>query len=258
MTLIQTLILSIIEGITEFLPISSTGHLILANRLLGVSDSNFTKSFEIVIQLGAVLAVVVLYWRRVFTDKEVWKRVIIAFIPTAILGFIFYKSIKKYLLSNGELTLWSLFLGGIALIVFELWYKKKNSAIDIELQKIDYKQSIAIGIAQSIAMIPGVSRSAATIVGGLIMGISRETIVEFSFLLAAPTMATAAGFDLLKSAGNFSFSQFHLLTIGFIISFIVALTSIKWLLNFIKSHTFIPFGVYRIIAAILFWLFVIR
>lgn len=256
MTLIQVLILSIIEGITEFLPISSTGHLILANHLLGIVDSNFTKSFEISIQFGAILAVVAWYWRRIFTDIETWKRIGTAFIPTAILGYIFYKLIKTYLLSNSVLVLWSLFLGGMALIIFEIWYKKKNRMVNDELQKISYKKSFVIGIAQSVAMIPGVSRSAATIIGGLLLGLKRETIVEFSFLLAVPTMAAATGFDFIKSAGSFSLNQFHLLAIGFVISFIIALVSIRWMLYFIKNHTFVFFGIYRVIAALLFWFFV--
>lgn len=258
MNFAQALVLGIVEGVTEFLPISSTGHLILTSRLLGIADSDFTKSFEIAIQLGAILAVVALYWEKIFLNKEISKRVAVAFIPTAILGFLFYQIIKKFLLSNSSLVLWSLFLGGVALIIFELWHKKKNHTPNDELQKISYKKSFAVGVAQSVAMIPGVSRSAATIVGGLLMGIRRETIVEFSFLLAVPTMAAATFFDLIKSAGSFSLNQFHLLAAGFIVSFIVALISIKWLLYFIKKHTFISFGIYRIVVALFFWLFVVR
>lgn len=258
MTLIQTLILGVVEGITEFLPVSSTGHLILTSRLLDMPDSDFVKSFEIAIQLGAILSVVVLYWKKVWANKDIWKTVALAFLPTAILGFIFYKLIKTYLLSSSLVVLWSLFLGGVALILFELWYKRKTRNPGEKLQAISPKRAVAIGVFQSLAMVPGVSRSAATIVGGLLMGISREKIVEFSFLLAVPTMAAATGYDLLKSAGNINLSQIHLLAAGFVVSFVIALTSIKWLLNYVKNHTFIAFGVYRIIAAIIFWFLVIR
>ncbi|MDO8530190.1 MAG: undecaprenyl-diphosphate phosphatase [bacterium] len=255
MTIIQAVILGMVEGVTEFLPISSTGHLILFGDLLGITDSHFTTSFNIAIQLGAILAVVVLYWKRFLSGVETWKKVFAAFIPTAILGFLLYKIIKGFLLSNSLLVVWSLLLGGIALIAFEMWYKRRS--IDIS-QEITYKKSFAIGVAQALAIIPGVSRSGATIVGGLLMGIKRETIVEFSFLLAVPTMAAATAYDLYKNATSFSFSEFHILAVGFVISFIVAILAIKWLLQFIKNHTFIAFGVYRIVVALAFWLLVVR
>jgi len=257
MTIIQTIILSVVEGVTEFLPISSTGHLILTSKLLGIPDSNFLKSFEIAIQFGSILAVVVLYFKKLITDFKTWKKVLIAFLPTAVIGFLFYKIIKNIFLSSAILVVWSLFLGGVILIAFELWQKNKKAKI-VSINEINNKKSFWIGVCQSIAAIPGVSRSGATIVSGMLMGISREVIVEFSFLLAVPTMAAATGYDLLKSASSFSFDQFYLLAIGFVISFFVAILSIKWLLNFIKKHTFIAFGVYRIIAAVLFYFLVIR
>ncbi len=256
MTILQVIILGVVEGVTEFLPISSTGHLILTSKLLGVADSEFTRSFEIAIQFGAILSVVGLYFKRFITDKEMWKKILLAFIPTAIFGFVFYKIIKRFLLSNSIIVLWSLFLGGIVLILFELWYRRQNA--DSHSENISYKKAFSIGVMQSLAIIPGVSRAGATIVGGLLMGISRKTIVEFSFLLAVPTMAAATAYDLYKSAGSFSFGQFHLLAIGFVVSFIVAAASIKWLLYFIKNHTFISFGIYRIIVALLFWFLVLR
>lgn len=257
MTIIQTIILGIVEGVTEFLPISSTGHLILTSKLLGIPDSDFLKSFEITIQLGSILAVVVLYAKKFITDFATWKKVLLAFVPTAVIGFLFYKVIKNIFLSSDMLVIWSLLLGGIVLIVFEVWNKKRVAKIT-SIGEINYKKSFWIGVWQSISAIPGVSRSGATIVGGMLMGISREAIVEFSFLLAVPTMAAATGYDLLKSASAFSFDQFYLLALGFVISFIVALLSIKWLVGFIKNHTFISFGVYRIIAAMLFYFLVIK
>ncbi len=273
MNIIQAVILGIVEGVTEFLPISSTGHLILTSKLLGVADSNFTKSFEIAIQFGAILAVVILYRKKLFypftnsielvNTLKVWKKVLTAFIPTAILGFLLYKILKNYLLSSAAIVVWSLFLGGIILIAFEIWYKRKKSYKSdgreiYGTSEISYKKSFWTGVWQSLAIIPGVSRAGATIVGGMLMGISREAIVEFSFLLAVPTMAAATGYDLLKSGAEFSFDQFYILAIGFAVSFIVAMLSIKWLLQFIKNHTFIAFGVYRIIAALAFWILVVR
>lgn len=255
MTILQAIILGIIEGVTEFLPISSTGHLILAGKLIGIADSNFLKSFEIAIQFGAILSVVVLYFKKIFSSRDVWKKVFTAFLPTAIIGFLLYKVLKTHLLSNAILVVWALFLGGVLLIVFELWHKKRAVAGD---EIISYKKSFLVGVFQALAIIPGVSRSGATIIGGLLMGINRQTIVEFSFLLAVPTMAMATGYDLFKSAGSFTFSEFHILAIGFVVSFMVAWLSIKWLLHFIKNHTFIWFGVYRIIAAILFYFLVIK
>jgi undecaprenyl-diphosphatase len=252
MTYLHTLILGIVEGVSEFLPISSTGHLILASYLLHLKQTDFQKSFEIAIQLGAILSVVVLYWRALLVNFEILKRVITAFIPTAILGFIFYKIIKKVLLGSNTVVLYSLLIGGIFLVIFELWHREKESATE-ELSAISYSKSFMIGLCQAVAMIPGVSRSAATIIGGLILGIKRKTIVEFSFLLSVPTMVAATGLDLMKSGGHFSLEEFHLLLMGFISSFIVALLSIRWLIHFIKNHTFISFGIYRILISLLFW-----
>lgn len=259
MTIIHSIILGLVEGITEFLPISSTGHLILASDILKIAQSDFAKSFEIIIQLGAILSVVVLYWRK-FLDLEVWKRLIIAFIPTGIIGLAFYKIVKTYLVGNSAVVLWSLLLGGIFLIAFELYHHRKEAKIEEltgnELSEITIKQSVIIGLFQSIAIIPGISRSATTIVGGLMLGLKRTTIVEFSFLLAVPTMLAATGLDLIKNASTFSMSDFGSLIIGFIVSFVVAIFAIKFLLKFIKTHDFIPFGIYRIVIAILFWLLI--
>jgi undecaprenyl-diphosphatase len=251
MNVLHGLIFGIIEGITEFLPISSTAHLVLAAKLMRVSQSDFVKSFEITIQFGAILSVVVLYWRRFLLDLESLKRVIIAFVPTAILGFILYKLIKKYLLSNDAVIIWAMLLGGLFLIAFEMFHKEKDTAVD-DISRIPYSKCVAIGLCQSLAMIPGVSRSAATIIGGLAFGLKRRTIVEFSFLLAVPTMLAASAYDLLKSGGAFSSSQFGVLAVGFIVSFVIAILSIEFLVNYIKKHTFIPFGIYRVVIALVF------
>ena len=253
MDLIHAVFFGIIEGITEFLPISSTGHLMLASRSLGISQTEFVKSFEIAIQSGAILAVVILYWKALSRSIDIWKKIFTAFLPTMIIGALLYKVIKTFLLSNDSVVLWTLFLGGIALILFEIFHGEKQGSSE-ELASISYPQALIVGFFQSIAVIPGVSRAAATIVGGLAVGLKRKTIVEFSFLLAIPTMCAATALDLVKSAGSFKTDQFLVLGAGFIVSFLVALLAIKFLLVFIKKHTFIPFGIYRILIAAVFWL----
>lgn len=257
MNSIHALILGIVEGITEFLPISSTGHMILASTLLHLKDTEFLKNFMIIIQLGAILAMVVYYWRTITKDGEIWKRLILAFIPTGVIGYALFHFIKKYLIGNEMVTLWSLLIGGILLIVFELVYKEKEHHVD-DLKKIPYKSAVIIGVVQSLAVIPGVSRSAATILGGLALGIKRRAAVEFSFLLAIPTMLAATGFDVLKMHTSFSGNDVVLLFIGLITAFGVAYLVIKYFLLYIKKNTFIPFGMYRIVIAIIFWLFIIR
>ncbi|MEI6154272.1 MAG: undecaprenyl-diphosphatase UppP, partial [Deltaproteobacteria bacterium] len=244
MNLLQALIFGIVECITEFLPISSTGHLMLTARVLGLSQTEFLKTFEIVIQFGAILSIIVLYWKTLLVNFEVLKRVILAFIPTAVLGLLFYKIIKHYLMASSQVVLWSMFIGGICLIVFELIHREKDDALE-DIGAIPYRTAILIGIFQFIAMIPGVSRSAATIVGGLVLGLRRKTIVEFSFLLAVPTILAATALYLMKNASQFSAAQLNFLSVGFILSFVFAMLSVKFLLNFIKHHSFISFGIYR-------------
>jgi len=257
-TYLHALILSFIEGVTEFLPISSTGHLILTSNLLRISQTDFVKDFEIIIQLGAIFAVVFLYWKTLTTNIKAWKRIAIAFIPTAIIGFVLYRIVKSFLLGNTYITLAALLIGGIILIVLELMYKEKEHHVD-KIEEISYKNAFLIGVVQSLAIIPGVSRSAATVIGALFLGTKRKTAVEFSFLLAIPTMFAASGLDILKSDFiSYSSQQYIALSIGFLGSFVFAILAIKFLLDFIKKHTFIPFGVYRIILAILFWLLIIR
>jgi undecaprenyl-diphosphatase len=252
MNIFNAVIFGIVEGITEFLPVSSTGHLILTARILKLASTEFMKSFEIAIQLGAICSVVVLYWRRLLLDWAVIKRILAAFLPTAVIGAILYKFIKQYLLGNSVVVIWSLFLGGVFLIIFELAHREKNGAGGDNLSDISYKQAFLVGIFQALAVVPGVSRSAATIIGGLILGLKRRTIVEFSFLLAVPTMFAATALDLVKSSAVFNAGQITFLAVGFLISFLVALLSIRFLLHFIKTHTFIPFGIYRMIVALLF------
>lgn len=256
MDFITAFILGIVQGISEFLPISSTGHMILASHLMGLKHTEFLKSFEIAIQAGTILSVVVLYWRSLLVDFEVIKRLVVAFIPTGVLGLTLYKLIKGYLLGSETVVLCSLLIGGIFIIAFEYWYREKEDATS-EIREISYKNAVIIGLFQSIAMIPGVSRSASTILGGLWLGLKRKTIVEFTFLLAVPTMLAATGYDLIKSGSQFSFDQIQYLLVGFVTAFVVALLTIKFLLQFIKTHTFIPFGIYRIVLVV-FWFLLLK
>ncbi len=254
MSLLQVIILGIVEGVTEFLPISSTGHLILSARVMRLAQTEFLKSFDIAIQSGAILAVVVLYGRALIKDSQLIRRVLAAFVPTAAVGFVFYKLIKKFLLGNPLVVAWALVLGGIVIVVFEKLYQRRPHP-DARPEGISYRQALLIGLFQSLAVVPGVSRSAATILGGLSLGLPRRTIVEFSFLLAVPTMLAATAYDLMKTAPAFTSAELGLLAAGFVISFGVALASIKFLLYFIKRFSFELFGYYRIAIGILFLVF---
>ncbi|PIR89404.1 MAG: undecaprenyl-diphosphatase UppP [Candidatus Harrisonbacteria bacterium CG10_big_fil_rev_8_21_14_0_10_40_38] len=255
MNIFYTIVLAIIEGFTEFLPISSTGHLILASKLLTIPSSEFLSSFEIAIQLGAILAVVVLFPKYLFQDKKTIVRIALAFLPTAIIGFILYPFVKGFLLGSAYVVVFALLIGGVVLIFLENILKKKE--VGEEIEKLKYPNAVLIGVIQSLAIVPGVSRSAATIIGARFLGLSREAAVLFSFLLAVPTMAAATGFDLLKSGFDFSFNEFLMLGVGFVVSFVFALISVRFLLKFVRIHDFKAFGVYRILVAILFLIFVL-
>lgn len=255
MTIIQAILLGILEGATEFLPISSTGHLILARHLLGIVESPFTTSFLIAIQLGAIAAVIVSFWRS-FLDVEILKRLLTAFVPTAIIGFLLYKVIKGFLLGNEMIVVIALLVGGILLIVFEYLHTERTDGTDT-LSAISYPQAFVIGLFQSIAIVPGVSRSGATILGGLLLGMRRAAIVEFSFLLAVPTMLAATGYDLLKTYSTFETGNIGTMLIGAAAAFVVALLALRFFLAFVKTRTFIPFGVYRILLALAFLAFVL-
>ncbi len=260
MTILQAIIMGVIEGVTEFLPISSTGHLILAAEFFAIPQTDYVKNFEVVIQLGAILAVLVLYARRLATDWELWKKIIVAFVPTGIIGLLLYDFIKNYLLGNFYVVIWALLIGGFALIIIERrrQARRENGEPVLGSEQISYRQALLIGLAQSVAIIPGVSRAAATIVGGLLLGIRRQTIVEFSFLLAIPTMLAASGFSLYKNYEVFATGSVSLLLVGLAVSFFAALVAVKWLIGYIQNHNFISFGIYRIaVALVFFWLFLV-
>lgn len=275
MSIPHILLFALVEGLTEFLPVSSTGHLILTAELLRLPTTDMLKSFEIAIQSGAILAVVVLYGRTLLRDTRTLLLVGAAFVPTAIIGFLLHSVVKQVFLGNTPLVLWSLFLGGIILLFFERFLpsgfsgrrafrlakgEAEASPTDIRdgIRRMSFLHAFLIGLCQSVAIIPGVSRSAATVIGGQFLGMSRAAIVEFSFLLAIPTMAAATGYDLLRSAGEFTSADMQAIALGFVLSFFVALAAIRWFIGYIKHHSFAVFGVYRIALAAVFWLFLMR
>ncbi len=270
MDIASSVILGVVEGITEFLPISSTGHLILASNLLRIEQTEFVKTFEIAIQSGAILSVVFLYHRTIFRDFELGKRIFVAFIPTAIIGFLLYKVIKQYLIGNTDVVLLSLFLGGIILIAIELFMQAKGGDLNLRsdlrrefgsvskyeapTDKLSYERAFVIGLFQSISVVPGVSRAAATIIGGMLVGLPRKTAVEFSFLLAIPTMLAATALDIRQTSFSFDSNQWEAFALGFTTSFIIALIAIKWLVKYVQNHSFIAFGIYRIVLSIIYFL----
>lgn len=250
MSLFHAVLLGIVEGVTEYLPISSTAHLVLASDFLRLEQTDFLKSFEIIIQSGAILAVLVLYWRR-FLDIELIKRLIVAFIPAGVIGYGLYHVIKSTLIGNTALTLWVLGIGGLGMILFERLYARERVFAITELNQMSYATCFKIGCFQAISVVPGVSRAAATIVGGMLLGASRTMIVEFSFLLAVPTLLAATVLDVLKNPRVLSDGQGGILFVGFAVSFVMAMISIKFLLHYIRTHTFTAFGIYRIVVALL-------
>ena len=255
MDLFHAIILAVIEGITEFLPVSSTGHMIAASQIMGMPQTEFLKTFEIAIQLGAIAAVAGLYWRTFLLDWEVGVKVMAAFVPTAIIGFIVYKLIKKFLLGDVVIVAWALFTGGVLIILFERFYRFKGKAVT-RMEDISYPQAVWIGLCQALAVVPGVSRSAATIIGGLAVGVERQTIVQFSFLLAVPTMLAATVLDILKTEAVLDAQAWETLAIGFVIALAVAWCSVKFLLFYVRKHDLSVFGFYRVIAAILLLVFI--
>lgn len=259
MNLIQALLLSVVEGITEFLPVSSTGHLIVVSRLLSVPQTAFTTSFEIFIQLGAILAVIILYGKKALRSPAAFRRLGFAFVPTAVIGFLLYKVIKTYLFGNPWVVVISLGVGGGVMIAIEMFFARHPHAGGKTMEECTDLQAVSVGLFQSLSMIPGVSRAAATIIGGQLIGFSRSTAVEFSFLLSIPTMIAATGLDLVKSR-MFSFTSWELILmgVGFFGSFVTALTVIRVFLRFIQGHSFIPFGIYRIVLAVAYAAVVLR
>lgn len=250
MNTLQALILGIIEGITEFLPVSSTGHMIIASSFFGIEHDEFTKLFTIVIQLGAILSVVVLYFKRFFQTLDFYYKLLVAFMPAVVLGLLFSKKIDALLESPLTVAI-SLLIGGIILLKVDDWFTDSE---EIQTSKeISYAQALKIGFFQCLAMVPGVSRSGASIVGGMSQKLSRTTAAEFSFFLAVPTMFGATAkkcYDYYKDGFVLSHDQINFLIIGNVVAFIVALLAIKSFIGFLTKHGFKVFGYYRIVAGI--------
>lgn len=250
MTLIQSIIIAIIEGITEFLPISSTGHMILASKLMNIHEDAFVKTFEISIQLGAIMAIVMMYIKRFLKGISIYLKLGIAFVPTAIVGFLAYDFIKNYLF-NPVIVSISLVVGGIILILIDKKVVSRKSQTDV-LENIDYKHAFFIGLIQCFSMIPGVSRAAATIIGGVFNGLDKKQATEFSFLLAVPTMFAASGYDLYKTPVVFTSHEIMLLIVGFFIAMVTAWVAVKIFLKIVENYGFKHFGFYRIAIGIIF------
>jgi undecaprenyl-diphosphatase len=243
--------LGVIEGLTEFLPVSSTAHLLLASHLMGIAELPFVKTFDIAIQSGAMLAVVVLYWKDLFLHRSVLLRILVAFLVTGILGFLLHNIVKNVFFESTSLILWSLGIGGILLIIFDLLFRERESAIQ-EIGNLPLWKAAVIGACQAIAVVPGVSRAASTIVGGLLLGVSRKAIVPFSFLLAVPTILAATVLDIAKSTDAFASADLLPLLTGTVISFAVALLAIRLLSQYFQRGSLLLFGCYRILIALLF------
>lgn len=247
MDLFQVIILAIVEGLTEFLPVSSTGHMILASSLMGIEANNFVKLFTVAVQLGAILSVIVLYFKRFFQTIGFYIKLLTAFLPAVFFGLLFSDKIDQLLESPLGVAI-SLLIGGIILLFVDTWFKDGN--ID-HTDDISYGTALKIGLFQCISMIPGVSRSAATIVGGMSQRLSRKTAAEFSFFLAVPTMFGATAkklFDFYQAGFIISQDEFKLLIIGNVIAFIIAMLAIRFFITFLQTRGFRLFGWYRIIV----------
>ena len=257
MNFFEAVVIGVVEGLTEFLPVSSTGHMILTQKLLGL-DANkdpFIGSFQIIIQLGAILAVVVLYAQRFAKDIEVWKRVIAAFIPTAILGYL----LNDFFVSNQSddlVTVVALVVVGVLFLFIDRL--TANLMRYKNLQEAPIATSALVGVIQTIATIPGVSRSGASIIGGMLMGMDKKSAAEFSFLLAVPTMLGASALRIRDVGLKFSGQEWMLLAVGFVVAFVVAVASIRFMMNLLPRYGFTPFGWYRIIVGLVYAAFILR
>ena len=253
----KAIILGIVEGLTEFLPISSTGHLLIVSDLLEFQQS-IGGTFEIFIQSGAVLAVLGYYARDLLSQaravpsdpnvRRFWACIVVAFLPAAVLGLLLRTWIKAVLFASPAVIAWSLILGGIVLILVER--RPRRAVMTITPTAISLRQAVVVGLAQATALIPGVSRSGASIVGGLLTGMDRPTATAFSFYLAIPTLGTATVVDLLSSLDRVSSSDLQLLLLGTAVAAVVAGASIHWLLRYVAHHTFVSFGIYRVVAGL--------
>ncbi len=249
MTIFDSVILGIVEGFTEFLPVSSTGHMIVASQFLGIGQTDVTKAYEVIIQFAAILAVVFNYKDK-FSMQHIslWVKLFVAFLPIGIIGFIFSHQIKD--MFNLQIVAIMFIIGGIVFLIVEKFFIKDDAHMIQNVEDITMKQSLIVGLAQVFALIPGTSRAGSTIIGALLVGLSRKASAEFSFLLALPVMSAVTAFDLLKHYKEFSDANLMVLAVGFVVAFIVAYATVKLFLKFLDNFTFVSFGIYRILFGI--------
>ncbi len=250
MEIFEAIILAIIEGLTEFLPVSSTGHMILASSVMKIHDDEFVKTFEIVIQLGAIFAIAIMYIKRFLQGISIYLKLMVAFLPTAIVGFLAYGFIKTYLFNPVVVSI-SLIVGGVVLIWIDKKVVSKATEVD-DLKDIPYKNAFYIGLMQCLSMIPGTSRAAATIIGGVFNKLNKKQATEFSFLLAVPTMFAATGYDLLKSPIQLDQQKIILLILGLVFAYVSAWIAVKIFLKLVENYGFTYFGYYRIVIGVIF------
>ena len=250
MSIPEAIVLAIIEGLTEFLPVSSTGHMIIGSSVMGISSHSFVKTYTVAIQLGAIMSVVVLYWKRFWQSWTFYFVLALGFLPAAVAGFLFNDTIDQ-LLERVDVVGWMLIAGGIVLLFIDRLFSRSSTE---GLVEVSYNQSWKIGLFQCIALVPGVSRSAATIIGGLTQGLTKKAAAEFSFFLAVPTMLAATGYKLLKfylEGNSFGKNEISLLLIGNVVAFAVAMAAIKYFIGFLTRHGFKVFGYYRIALGVI-------
>jgi undecaprenyl-diphosphatase len=245
MSPLEAVIIAIVEGLTEFLPISSTGHMIIAEKILGISSTEFTRVFIVNIQFGAILSVLVLYWRRFLQSVDFYVKLLIAFVPAAVIGFLLHDAIDR-LLESVVVVAVTMLGGGVILLFVDRWFHETSPD-----QKITGRRAVVIGVFQCVAMIPGVSRSAATIIGGMAQKLTRTNAAEFSFFLAVPTMFAASAYKLLKTYKSITVENIDLLLLGNLVAFIVAIVAIKSFITYLTRHSFKVFGWYRIVVGLL-------
>ena len=250
MDIFQAIIIGIIEGFTEFLPISSTGHMIVASEFMGLPQDEAMKAYEVIIQFAAIFAVLLIYREKVsFKKIDLWTKLMAAFMPLAIIGFIFKDQIKA--LFSVEVVAWMFIIGGIVFLIVEHFFKEQPYYFTVtEVEQTSYKQAMWVGFAQLFSFIPGTSRAGATIIGGMLAGLDRKTASDFSFLLAIPVMGAVSGYDLLKHYHEFDGANLSAFIVGFVVAFVVAYITVKLFLVFIQKFSFVPFGIYRIIFGI--------
>jgi len=249
MDIIQAIIIGIIEGFTEFLPISSTGHMIVASEFLGIEQSAVIKAYEVIIQFSAILAVMLLYREKINLKEIVlWQKLITAFLPLAIVGFLLKDWVKEFF--NISTVAWMFIIGGIIFIVVEYFHNDEEKETK-EVDDVSWKQALIIGFGQILSLIPGTSRAGATIIAGMLGGVSRKASTEFSFLLAIPVMMAVSGYDLLKHYKDFIGADLTAFVVGFVVAFVVAYATIKLFIVFLQRFTFVAFGIYRIVFGII-------